>query len=184
MTQGATTPLEQSVEYIEFTAEQDILATHILIKVAKHGTDTGARIANIRRFIAELPDYQRLSICQWIKSYAPDNKFWEEIYGYALVSLIRDYQKNSSTPGIVKKIRKSKKPKIDYQRAKQELQCVELAQEHGIILKQRGALMVGICPFHSEKTPSFTIYPENNFYCYGCHKGGDSISLLKLLKNI
>ncbi len=40
-------------------------------------------------------------------------------------------------------------------------------------LKRRGRNLVGLCPFHNEKTPSFNVYPENNsFYCFGCHKGG------------
>ena len=36
-------------------------------------------------------------------------------------------------------------------------------------LQRRGKNLVGLCPFHSEKTPSFTVYPENgSFYCFGC----------------
>lgn len=36
-------------------------------------------------------------------------------------------------------------------------------------LKRRGKNMVGLCPFHNEKSPSFNVYPENNsFYCFGC----------------
>ena len=170
---------------LEFTEEQGALTTHLLIKIVKHGTDTQAQKAAIRSYINKLEDYKKLSIAQWITSYAPDNKVWIEIYGWVLLSLLKDYQKQNPQQKIISKSGNNQsKTKIDYQRAKQELQCVELAQEHGIILKQRGSLMVGICPFHSEKTPSFTIYPENNFYCFGCHKGGDSITLLKLLKNI
>ena len=42
-------------------------------------------------------------------------------------------------------------------------------------LKRRGKTLLGLCPFHNEKTPSFNIYPENNsFYCFGCNKGGRS----------
>ena len=36
-----------------------------------------------------------------------------------------------------------------------------------------------ICPFHDEDTPSFIIYPENTFYCFGCHKGGDVIKFIQ-----
>ena len=39
---------------------------------------------------------------------------------------------------------------------------------------------VGICPFHSEKTPSFTVYKQtNSFYCFGCQKGGNVINFLQ-----
>jgi len=45
-------------------------------------------------------------------------------------------------------------------------------------LKQAGTRLVGTCPFHEEKTASFTIFTnENNFYCFGCHKYGDGIEL-------
>ena len=41
-----------------------------------------------------------------------------------------------------------------------------------ITLKRRGKNLIGLCPFHGEKTPSFTIYPENgSFYCFGCKIG-------------
>tara|TARA_Y100000593_G_C4200374_1_gene281542 strand:+ start:186 stop:719 length:534 start_codon:yes stop_codon:yes gene_type:complete len=172
-----------------FAAEQDSLVTHILIKIAKNGTKTGARTSDIKRYINSLPEYQRLSIAQWITSYAPDNKFWyEQIYLWVLESLVREWEKKNSksfsSGSSYKNKSRSSKPRIDYQRAKQELKCEDLAQEYGVILQQKGSgLMIGICPFHNEKTPSFTIYPENNFYCFGCHKGGDSIALLKLFKN-
>ncbi len=40
-------------------------------------------------------------------------------------------------------------------------------------LKRSGRNLMGLCPFHNEKTPSFVVYPESNsFYCFGCHKGG------------
>ncbi|MFI2857447.1 DNA primase [Paenibacillus sp. JSM ZJ436] len=43
-------------------------------------------------------------------------------------------------------------------------------------LSKQGKYMKGLCPFHSEKTPSFTVTPERQiFYCYGCGKGGNSI---------
>lgn len=42
-------------------------------------------------------------------------------------------------------------------------------------VKRRGRNLVGLCPFHSEKTPSFTVYPDSqSFYCFGCGAGGMS----------
>jgi DNA primase len=47
-------------------------------------------------------------------------------------------------------------------------------------LKRRGANMIGLCPFHKEKTPSFSVNPGRNIYkCFGCGRGGDSIDFLK-----
>ncbi len=52
-------------------------------------------------------------------------------------------------------------------------------------LKRRGRNLVGLCPFHNEKTPSFTLYPENgSFYCFGCGTGGDVIRFVMLAENL
>ncbi|VAW34751.1 DNA primase [hydrothermal vent metagenome] len=48
-----------------------------------------------------------------------------------------------------------------------------------IPLTRRGRNHVGLCPFHSEKTPSFSVSEEKNiFYCFGCHEGGSAIKFL------
>ena len=52
-------------------------------------------------------------------------------------------------------------------------------------LKRRGKNLVGLCPFHNEKTPSFTVYPETgSFYCFGCGVGGDIFGFIKLAENL
>ncbi len=52
-------------------------------------------------------------------------------------------------------------------------------------LKRRGRNLVGLCPFHSEKTPSFNVYPENgSFYCFGCGVGGDVITFIMKIENL
>jgi len=49
-------------------------------------------------------------------------------------------------------------------------------------LHKTGKVLVGVCPFHQDDTPSFTIYPETNtFFCFGCHESGDSIKLYQKL---
>ena len=48
-----------------------------------------------------------------------------------------------------------------------------------IKLKKRGANYLGLCPFHGEKTPSFTVSPAKEIYkCFGCGKSGNTISFL------
>jgi len=48
-----------------------------------------------------------------------------------------------------------------------------------VTLKRRGVNMIGNCPFHNEKTPSFTVSPTKNIYkCFGCGKGGNSAQFL------
>ena len=52
-------------------------------------------------------------------------------------------------------------------------------------MKRRGRNLVGLCPFHGEKTPSFTLYPEtSSFYCFGCGAGGDVITFIKRIENL
>ena len=52
-------------------------------------------------------------------------------------------------------------------------------------LQRRGRRLVGLCPFHTEKTPSFTVTPERNlFYCFGCQKGGSMLDLVMELEKL
>lgn len=52
-------------------------------------------------------------------------------------------------------------------------------------LKRKGSNLVGLCPFHNEKTPSFTLYPENgSYYCFGCGAGGDVITFIRSIENL
>ena len=54
-----------------------------------------------------------------------------------------------------------------------------------VTLKKRGSNLVGLCPFHNEKTGSFTVYPQNgSFYCFGCGVGGDVITFQMKVENI
>ncbi len=48
-----------------------------------------------------------------------------------------------------------------------------------VTLKKRGANLIGLCPFHNEKTPSFTVSPQRGiFKCFGCGKGGNAVQFL------
>ena len=61
---------------------------------------------------------------------------------------------------------------------------VELVGSY-VQLKRKGRLYGGLCPFHSEKTPSFYVYPDTqSFYCFGCQAAGDAISFVKKINNI
>lgn len=65
-----------------------------------------------------------------------------------------------------------------------DLPIYDVLKDH-IALKKKGANYVGCCPFHSEKTPSLTVFPKkNNFKCYGCNEQGNAISFIEKLKNL
>ena len=52
-------------------------------------------------------------------------------------------------------------------------------------LKKHGRYLSGLCPFHSEKTPSFYVYPQTqSFYCFGCGAGGDVITFVRQIENL
>lgn len=54
-----------------------------------------------------------------------------------------------------------------------------------IDLRRRGRTLTGLCPFHNEKTPSFTVYPEtSSYYCFGCGAGGDVINFIRNIENL
>lgn len=52
-------------------------------------------------------------------------------------------------------------------------------------LKRAGRNQVGLCPFHNEKSPSFTVYTDtSSFYCFGCQTGGDVIGFIRRIENL
>jgi len=61
---------------------------------------------------------------------------------------------------------------------KSRISIVDLVSEY-VTLKKAGRNFVGLCPFHKEKTPSFSVNPEKQiFYCFGCGEGGDVFAFL------
>lgn len=60
----------------------------------------------------------------------------------------------------------------------------ELVSQY-VSLKRAGSSYIGLCPFHNEKTPSFSVSPQKGiFHCFGCGEGGNSISFLMKIENI
>lgn len=54
-----------------------------------------------------------------------------------------------------------------------------------VTLKRAGSNLVGLCPFHNEKSPSFTVFPgTESFYCFGCGAGGDAITFVMKTENL
>lgn len=54
-----------------------------------------------------------------------------------------------------------------------------------VTLKRTGTNQKGLCPFHSERTPSFTVYPQTqSYYCFGCGAGGNAIDFIMRIENL
>ena len=65
------------------------------------------------------------------------------------------------------------------------IRCDTIARSNGVKLKSEGRLIVGLCPLHNERTPSFKIFQDTNtFKCFGCDKHGDSIALYCYLNGL
>ena len=68
---------------------------------------------------------------------------------------------------------------IDIDAIKDQYPLADAVSRH-LVLKRRGHTMVGLCPFHMERTPSFTVYPqEERFHCFGCGAHGDVFDFLQ-----
>ncbi len=75
-------------------------------------------------------------------------------------------------------------PQSKIDEIKQATDIIELISQY-VSLKLRGRNYVGLCPFHNEKTPSFTVSPDKQiFYCFGCGTGGDVFSFIKTYEKI
>ena len=67
---------------------------------------------------------------------------------------------------------------------KSRLDVVQVVSSY-VNLKRAGRLHKGLCPFHSEKTPSFTVYEDSqSFYCFGCGAGGDIVTFIRKIENL
>jgi DNA primase len=69
--------------------------------------------------------------------------------------------------------------KADIEAIKKEHDLKAVIESYGVKLRKKGGNYVGLCPFHKEKTPSFTVNPKTNLYhCFGCDAGGDVIGFV------
>ncbi len=71
------------------------------------------------------------------------------------------------------------------ERLKSAVDIVRVVSEYVPRLEKRGARYVSLCPFHNEKTPSFTVHATHQFYkCFGCGAGGDVIQFVMEIENL
>jgi len=75
-------------------------------------------------------------------------------------------------------------PESKIEEIRNSTSIVDVISEY-VQLRKRGKNYIGLCPFHSEKTPSFTVTEEKQiFHCFGCHVGGNVFKFLMDYKKI
>jgi putative DNA primase/helicase len=78
--------------------------------------------------------------------------------------------------------------KYDVISLKKQISMLDLLGRYGVDLKPKGSEWTALCPFHSEKSPSFTVFPDPagdlKVYCFGCGASGDHIDMIKDLDGI
>ena len=75
-------------------------------------------------------------------------------------------------------------PKETIEEIRKKADIVKVVSEY-VQLRKRGKNYLGLCPFHSEKTPSFTVSEEKQiFHCFGCNEGGNAFSFIMKIENI
>lgn len=89
-------------------------------------------------------------------------------------------EKKDEIGKISEKIKKEFNNEAKIKRAKE----VSIENLYGGELKRSGTRLVGRCPFHEEKTPSFYIFKDNTWHCFGCGFGGDAINYVMKDQNI
>ena len=62
---------------------------------------------------------------------------------------------------------------------------VQVVQSYGIELRRAGKELVGLCPFHNDRHPSFNVNPDKEkWHCFGCQAGGDAVTFVMRMENV
>jgi DNA primase len=73
----------------------------------------------------------------------------------------------------------------DFDTVKERVDLNQVISEHGVVLRKSGRGFTGLCPFHSEKTPSFHVNPDTRSYkCFGCGESGDVFTILEKIDGL
>ena len=117
---------------------------------------------------------------------APENQwFWREIVKVFDGPELLKINQNIERLKRLKSVSRGRVPKGRL--TEEDIERARVAPIENVVngqFKKLGNKSVALCPFHNEKTPSFYVYPENRFHCYGCGKKGDAISFVMELNGL
>jgi DNA primase len=108
-------------------------------------------------------------------------------------NFLKVLQKAKPAPAIPARVRPDRKPQMQsldsllaqrLQRVKSELPIDQIISKY-VQLRPSGKNLVGRCPFHDDRTPSFTVYLDSNTYhCFGCRAHGDAVAFVRAMENL
>jgi excisionase family DNA binding protein len=89
------------------------------------------------------------------------------------------------TVRIGKYVRFSLNAVLNLKERRTDMGLVQVIQSYGVELRRAGKELVGLCPFHDDQHPSFSVSPEKEkWHCFGCQAGGDVVSFVMRMENV
>lgn len=76
-----------------------------------------------------------------------------------------------------------REPLVDTEGLRASVDLVALVGKY-VALRRRGDVYAGLCPFHNEKTPSFYVYPDRRYHCFGCGAHGDCVDFVRAISGV
>ena len=125
--------------------------------------------------VAELSQLTVKVLIKWIKRNDFNRKvqFWTPYVLPFLERKLKIYQHGTSQKSMA------------YEKINRDYTVESLAEQHTKLGRVYGGKRSGICPLHEDTDPSFTVYLDSNsFFCFGCNKGGDTITLFYALREM
>tara|TARA_R100000152_G_C6704411_1_gene133246 strand:- start:29 stop:592 length:564 start_codon:yes stop_codon:yes gene_type:complete len=169
---------EQSQKYFEETMreKQAIMSSNEMINFFRRiPVQTAKKKPDYWDIANDLSEPTLRVIIQWIKKHDLNRKvqFWTPYVLPILEKKLKTYRKGTSQKSMA------------YEKIKNQFTVEELAEKHTKLGRVSNGKRSGVCPLHMDTDPSFTVYLDtNSFYCFGCHKGGDVITLFYALKEM
>jgi len=162
--------------------EQRELTNELYKKIATLSKNRADIKNQINSYIQSLEIYEMCLIAHFMTSYNEtirENKLAHT----ALVLITERLQRHLKINDPYQKPSKFNS-KINWDLARNQIKCDEVAERFNIKLIGSGDIRQGLCPFHEERTPSFTIYlKDNTYHCFSCKAHGNSIDLLNHLNS-
>lgn len=160
---------------------------NVVINKLNEYWNEAAQVYDKVKYLKNIADrYEKYSMEQWVfanaRKYEETKRLkWLHDNIRRLERLKTLYEKKKVEKQLSKEYFKTKKEREQYDidsMFNRESLLVDIISYSGLELKHTGSCYMCKCPFHEEKTPSFAVYKNNWFHCFGCRKHGNFIDFL------